>query len=166
MAQPAFRAAKTMRQASYAIQHAHILDIWGVFKLERACFGAEDGYGLDTLFTLLLTPSNTLFKAMMNRKLVGFVAGEFEYSQQAGWIITIGVLPDYAGRGIGAALLNAAEQKLFEQVSRVKLTVRRSNERAINLYSRTGYRWVTTYQHYYRDGEDGLVMEKTAKNVV
>ena len=93
--------------------------------------------------------------------MVGFVAGELEYQHRAGWVITIGVLPDYAGRGIGRALLEAAEQRLFQDVTRVKLTVRRSNERAIKLYQRCGYHWITTYQHYYRDGEDGLVMEKT-----
>ena len=163
MAQSAFPAASSVAppQASYALYNASILDIWGVFKLERACFGITDAYGLDTLFTLLLTPRNTLIKAVSNRKLVGFVAGELEYQHRAGWVITIGVLPDYAGRGIGRALLEAAEQRLFQDVTRVKLTVRHSNERAIKLYQRSGYHWIATYQHYYHDGEDGLVMEKT-----
>ena len=69
MAQSAFPAASSVAppQAAYALYNASILDIWGVFKLERACFGITDAYGLDTLFTLLLTSHNTLIKAVSNR---------------------------------------------------------------------------------------------------
>ena len=76
------------------------------------------------------------------------------------WIITIGVLPEYQGRGIGAQLLAHAEQAMRQRGQVAKLTVRRSNARAIHLYERHGYKWVTTYARYYADGEDGLVMEK------
>ena len=44
--------------------------------------------------------------------------------------------------------------------STVKLTVRISNERAITLYEKEGYRTVDIWTKYYNDGEDGLVMEK------
>ena len=47
-----------------------------------------------------------------------------------------------------------------QRVTFVKLTVRRSNVRAIALYDRCGYRWVSTVRGYYHDGEDGLIMEK------
>jgi ribosomal protein S18 acetylase RimI-like enzyme len=38
--------------------------------------------------------------------------------------------------------------------------VRAGNQAAINLYEKAGYRLVYSHQRYYRDGEDGLVMEK------
>jgi ribosomal-protein-alanine N-acetyltransferase len=66
------------------------------------------------------------------------------------------------GRGIGTALLLAAERLLGQQ--KIKLTVRRSNTRAIALYERCGYTWTNTFRRYYRDGEDGLVMEKDLKS--
>ena len=69
-------------------------------------------------------------------------------------------MPRYSGRGIGRSLLTSAEKAMRASVSVMKLTVRRSNARAINLYDRCGYQWVSTMRHYYHDGEDGLVMEK------
>ena len=62
------------------------------------------------------------------------------------------------GSGIGQALLRACEAKL--KFPTVKLTVRISNQRAISLYEKEGYRTVDIWTKYYNDGEDGLVMEK------
>ena len=42
----------------------------------------------------------------------------------------------------------------------MKLTVRISNDAAISLYKKEGYRTVDIWKKYYNDGEDGLVMEK------
>jgi ribosomal protein S18 acetylase RimI-like enzyme len=42
----------------------------------------------------------------------------------------------------------------------MRLTVRLSNEGAISLYEKEGYRSVDIWKKYYNDGEDGLVMEK------
>jgi ribosomal protein S18 acetylase RimI-like enzyme len=38
--------------------------------------------------------------------------------------------------------------------------VRSGNRRAIALYERLGYRWCGTHRGYYRNGEDGLIMQK------
>ena len=62
------------------------------------------------------------------------------------------------GQGIGSALLWAAENSLA--TARVRLTVRVSNQRAIQLYKRAGYGRVGVRSRYYADGEDGWVMEK------
>jgi ribosomal-protein-alanine N-acetyltransferase len=55
-------------------------------------------------------------------------------------------------------LLRACEELV--QLPRVKLTVRISNDAAISLYKKAGYRTVDIWKRYYSDGEDGLVMEK------
>ena len=97
-------------------------------------------------------------KAIANGQLVGYLAAERSRAQHCGWIITVGVLPSHSGRGIGTALMLAAERELGQPS--VKLTVRSGNQRAIDMYERIGYRWRSTHHRYYRDGEDGLVMEK------
>jgi ribosomal-protein-alanine N-acetyltransferase len=43
---------------------------------------------------------------------------------------------------------------------RARLTVRLSNDKAISLYEKEGYRTIDIWKRYYNDGEDGLVMEK------
>ena len=59
--------------------------------------------------------------------MVGFVAGDIKHSERLAWIATIGVLPEYRGRGIGAALLRACEEKMDVPV--IRLVVRQSNDR-------------------------------------
>lgn len=141
----------------FQIAPARLFDLPAVHRLERACF-SRDAYDLLTLLGLFLNPAVRRLKAVAREGLVGFVAGECQPRAGHAWIVTIGVLPAFQGQGIGRALLLAAETEM--KVSRVRLTVRRSNTRAISLYTRCGYRWVTTSRGYYHDGEDGLIMEK------
>jgi ribosomal protein S18 acetylase RimI-like enzyme len=142
---------------TFTIADASLFDLWAIWRLERACF-PKDAYDPLTLFNMALTPRLVRLKAVVDDHIVGFVAGEVNKHEDCGWVITIGVHPHIQGHGIGTALLLAAERAL--NTSCVKLTVRRSNARAIALYERCGYKWVNTYRRYYHDGEDGLVMEK------
>jgi ribosomal protein S18 acetylase RimI-like enzyme len=142
---------------TFTICDASLFDLIAIWRVERACF-PKDAYGLFTLFNMAITPGLVRLKAVVDGQIVGFVAGEINRRDACGWIITVGVHPDYNGRGIGTALLLSAEQRLGMPV--VKLTVRRGNTRAISLYERCGYRWMNTFRRYYHDGEDGLVMEK------
>lgn len=141
----------------FAIAEAGLLDLFQVWRLNRVCF-PKDAYDLFTLFNMSVMPGLTRLKAVVDGRIVGYVAGEIIKRESCGWIITIGVHPQYTGQGIGTALLLASERSL--RATSVKLTVRRSNQRAIQLYERCGYVWVNTYRRYYHDGEDGLVMEK------
>lgn len=139
------------------LERATVWDVLAVRRLEKAAFG-RDAYDLLALVELLLSPYMRCLKVVLDSQLVGFVAGEINTRQHAGWIVTLGVHPDYAGRGIGTRLLLASETALRMPV--MKLTVRKSNRRAIQLYERHGYVYVHTINRYYSDGEDGLLMEK------
>ncbi len=141
----------------FSIDTARLFDLPAIHRLERVCF-SKDAYDALTLLGLMLNPGMLRLKAVARGMLIGFVAAERRLRAGDGWIITIGVLPEFWGQGIGQALLLAAEREM--KVARVKLTVRRSNARAIDLYTRCGYRWVATSRGYYHDGEDGLIMEK------
>ena len=123
------------------IQVASLRDLGALRRLESVCF-EKDAWSLLDLVAVLS----------------GFVAGDPRPAQNIGWIATIGVDPRYQRRGIGTTLLRACEQRMM--YPRVKLTVRISNEGAISLYEKEGYRTVEIWKRYYNDGEDGLVMEK------
>ncbi len=141
----------------FAIARAGLFDLLSIWRVEQAAFGS-DAYDLLTLLGMALTPGMVRLKAVVDARMIGFVAGEINKREGCGWIITIAVHPRAQGRGIGKVLLLATERALG--APRIKLTVRRSNTRAISLYERCGYAWVNTYRRYYHDGEDGLVMEK------
>lgn len=143
------------------IQNASIRDLGALRRLEYACF-EKDAWPLLDLIAVLTWPDVVRLKAVENGELIGFVAGDTRPSQGASWIATIGVDPRYQGRGIGRALLKACEERV--QLPRMKLTVRMSNQRAISLYEKEGYRSVDIWKRYYSDGEDGLVMEKILHN--
>jgi ribosomal protein S18 acetylase RimI-like enzyme len=97
-------------------------------------------------------------KASRDGKLIGAVFGDRRRHENLGWIASLAVHPTLQRRGVGRLLLAACEQALA--MPRIRLTLRRSNERARHLYDRAGYVLTDVWQRYYRNGEDGLVMEK------
>jgi [ribosomal protein S18]-alanine N-acetyltransferase len=136
---------------------ASIRDLNALRKLERICF-EKDSWPLFDLIAVLSFPDVVRLKAMEDHKMVGFIAGDPRPSQGFSWIATIAVLPGYRRRGIGRALLLACEAHI--QTPRIKLSVRASNQAAINLYEQEGYRTSDIWKTYYDDGENAIVMEK------
>ena len=77
----------------------------------------------------------------------------------------IGVAPAWQGRGIGYLLVNDLQQRAKQQgVGQIFLEVRASNQTAISLYRRTGFKIYGRRKGYYRplpghsETEDALLM--------
>lgn len=140
------------------IEPATWRDLNSLRHLEKVCFPL-DAWPLWDLVGVLTLPNVVRLKAMMAGEMVGFIAGDIRASERLAWIATIGVLPEYRGRGIGGALLRACEGRL--KMPRVRLNVRVSNHPAIHLYLRMGYQQVSIWPRYYQDGEDALILEKS-----
>jgi ribosomal protein S18 acetylase RimI-like enzyme len=136
---------------------SYLWDLFGVRSLENVCF-ENDAYDIVSILELLLSPKMRCLKASQGGHMLGFVAGEIDRGKDVGWIVTLGVHPNAIGQGIGSRLLLDCEQLMA--MSTVKLTVRKSNSRAIALYERHGYKYEQTIARYYNDGEDGLLMTK------
>jgi N-alpha-acetyltransferase 10/11 len=143
------------------IQTASLRDLGALRRLEQVCF-EKDAWPLLDLMAVLTWPDVIKLKAVENGEMIGFAACDPRPSEEAGWIATLGVDPRYQRRGIGRALLRACEAKT--KLPHMKLTVRMSNEAAIALYEKEGYRSVDIWKRYYNDGEDGLVMEKRLRS--
>jgi ribosomal-protein-alanine N-acetyltransferase len=145
----------TLQTDTIRIQPLQFRDVFSVYRLERRCFPIDSWPFIDVTLAMIF-PRIIRLKAVAGDKLIGFVMGERE--RGTGWIATFGVDPDYRRRGIGTDLLDAVERQLGS--ASVRLCVRVSNEPAIRLYERAGYRPVDTWRRYYRGGEDAQVMEK------
>ncbi len=143
----------------YSIQPATWRDLNPVRELEKDCFPL-DAWPLWDIIGVLTVPNVVRLKAVVDGRLVGFIAGDIRPSQHMAWIATIGVKPEYRQQGIGTALLRACEERLRSQVASVRLCVRASNETAIRLYLRQGYEKAGSWPRYYQNGEDATVMEK------
>ncbi len=137
---------------------ATILDLNALRRLEQVCF-EKDAWSLFDLIAVLSWVDVVRFKAVEDNQMIGFIAGETRQADGAAWIATIAVDPRFQRRGIGRALLHACEARVDRP--RLKLTVRMSNHAAITLYEQEGYRTVDVWKRYYKDGEDGMVMEKS-----
>lgn len=137
---------------------ASILDLGPLQQIERACFDS-DRWPLLDLMAVLTFPDVIRLKAVVDRRMVGFVAGDQRDSQGLSWIATIAVLPEHRNQGIGRALLRACEARLT--TPRIRLCVRMDNTSAMRLYEQESYQRVDVWRAYYKDRADALVMEKT-----
>lgn len=144
------------------IEPATWRDLNALRHLEKVCF-PQDAWPLWDLVGVLTFPNIVRLRALIYGQMIGFIASELRPSERLAWIATIGVLPEYRGRGIGRVLLQACEQRL--DVPRVRLNVRLSNQVAIQLYQTSGYERAGLWPAYYQDGEDALIMEKLLGNL-
>lgn len=127
-------------------------------QLEKACFSDDDSWPFWDLIGVLTLPGTVRLKAMMDGQMVGFIGGEREAGKRLGWVTTLGVKPAYRRNGIARALLRKCEKELA--MPAIRLSVRASNQPAIQLYEDAGYEVVGRWKKYYTGGEDALVLEK------
>ena len=86
-----------------------------------------------------------------NFKRLGFV--------KKGHVVSVAVLDDFRGNGIGSALVEEAFNGVKEkQCDEMYLEVRCSNTDAVRLYERLGMSIRQRLKSYYRDGEDAYMM--------
>jgi ribosomal protein S18 acetylase RimI-like enzyme len=106
----------------------------------------------------LILPGQLRLKVIADRRMVAFAMGEPYWRTDTSMITTIGVLPEYRRRGVGAALLERCEVLL--PGAKIRLTVREDNQPALRLYEKFGYRYLSRLPQYYQDGRAGILMEK------
>ncbi|MCC5854435.1 MAG: ribosomal protein S18-alanine N-acetyltransferase [Idiomarina sp.] len=106
-------------------------------------------------------PGYRVVGAYENQELIGFyvlheVAGEAT-------LMNIAVAPQHRGKGLGSALLNDLLYRLshyhhgkLQLAAPVFLEVRESNESAIRLYERFGFKQLGVRPNYYPTQVDGM----------
>jgi ribosomal-protein-alanine N-acetyltransferase len=139
------------------IRQAELRDFFKLLRLEKLCFQADSWPWIDVLAALTF-PETVRLLMESDDELIGFVIGDRRRSRDMGWVASIAVHPEYRGQGLGKRLLYACEKALA--IGRVRLSLRASNQIALQLYQGQGYREVDRWRRYYRDGEDAIVMEK------
>jgi len=118
---------------------------------------------------LLENYPDSFLVAKVNGKVVGYIMCRVEDSImislpvrriKRGHVVSIAVLPEYRGMGIGTNLLREAIKALKENCHCVDvyLEVRISNHKAIKLYRKLGFTVSHIKRGYYRDGEDAYEM--------
>ncbi|MDG6985255.1 MAG: GNAT family N-acetyltransferase [Nitrososphaerota archaeon] len=106
--------------------------------------------------------------AEVGGSIVGYVMARIEYGfshlkrlglSRKGHIVSVAVLEEHRGKGVGSILMEKAQEAMGARgATESYLEVRVSNDQAINLYQRLGYRTSGRLEAYYKDGEAALVM--------
>ncbi len=145
-----------------------------VLALDRLCFGglwSEAGYRRE-----LESPNSDLWVVIGQGQIPSPLGEELPESPEpeTGWVLGFGchwaildeghitllaIAPPYQRQGMGQwlllKLLQAARQR---GLARATLEVRASNEIALNLYEKLGFKQVGRRKGYYPDGEDALIL--------
>lgn len=139
-----------------------ILNEWGESFFVAEIDDTIVGYSMSrveyTIDPVLLGVYNELEEGSVG--IIDKMKHMFSAPTRVGHLISIAVLEEYRGRGIGSALLQHtidAMKNVYKVVS-IYLEVRVSNIGAIRLYKKFGFKKARIVREYYRDGEDAYVM--------
>ena len=129
-----------------------------VLKIEEKAYG-EHHWSKDSFYGELSNNLAYYFSAYDSQgALVGY-AGSWQIIDEA-HITTIAVEPDMKRKKIGEALLNRILEECYKNMIKyVTLEVRKSNESAIALYEKYGFKSLGVRKGYYQNNnEDALIM--------
>ena len=135
-------------------------DLSRLVEIEHACF-TSDILSRRSFQRFIRPGAHELIVAENNKEIVGYVLVLYRTGTSLVRLYSIAVLPQYQGKGIAGQLMQAAEQAGRDRpCAFMRLEVNVSNDNAINLYKKLGYRPIGKIANYYDDGHDALRMEK------
>lgn len=147
-------------QKEVELDIVNLNDIENIYEIEKVSFKKP---WQKKYFNLLVNKKDIMFvKLIYKRQLIGYFILLYENEQKIkiAHLLNIAIHPDFRGKGFGKFLLYAVKKlSLAEKCSIIKLEVRISNKKAINLYKNCGFEISRILSNYYGD-EDGLLMEK------
>lgn len=129
-------------------------DIPTIVKHEELVFG--NSLGEDMLHYELLENQFAEYYVLDVDGIIGYIGMWCVFEN--GQITNFYIHPSKQGKGYGRQLLTHALNIFKEKVSVVTLEVRKSNERAQEMYKRYGFTVGGIRKNYYKNGEDALLM--------
>lgn len=118
------------------------------------------GIGYDDTMVTLSDPSREVYVAQGGEAILGFVVLEMK-GAFTGYIKSICVSPQHRNHGIGRALMEYAEKRIFREKPNVFLCVSGFNREAQRFYEALGYSRVGVLDDYLVSGESEILMRKT-----
>ena len=133
-------------------------DLPQIIAIERRAFPTP--WSLAMFVLELSKPSGVCLAAEVDDELLGYlVCSRYDLVWH---IMNVSVDPDRRRRGIATAMLLSLFDRVGDPEAQFTLEVRRSNEAAIELYDRLGFKSAGVRRRYYADnGEDAIVMWRT-----
>jgi len=147
-----------MTDPSLEIRRLTYADLPQIMAIERRAFSTP--WSLAMFVLELSKPAGICLAAFKDRRMVGYlVCSRYDVVWH---IMNVAVDPYERRAGIATAMLLDLFERLDEDDARITLEVRESNEGAIALYERYGFRAAGRRRRYYQDnGEDAVIMWRT-----
>lgn len=154
-------AASVPAAGDLRVRRAELSDLDELVALERDTF-AGDRLSRAQYRRHLDSDSAQVWVASAHpRPFLGSAVLFFRKRSAVARLYSIASSPEARGRGVGSALIAAAEGAAGQRRCRaLRLEVRVDNAEAIRLYERLGFQRIGRYAHYYDDGADAWRYEK------
>lgn len=134
-------------------------DFETLYRIDQICFPKGISYGRFEMKVYLRAQGSVCMLAEILGKVAGFVLAEL--APDEGHIVTLDVLEEHRRKGIGSLLLAAVEVKAsLRGGKRMVLETATTNEAAIALWKKHGYRRLGIIEDYYGQGNDAFRMVK------
>lgn len=142
------------------VRKAEPADLEGMLAIEERVF-STDLISRRALRRFLVSPHAAVIAADLGGRLAGYAIVLFRTGTAVARLYSIAVAPECGGRGVGTALLEAAEAAALDRGCLfMRLEVNEANKGAIARYRKLGYRQFGRYERYYEDGSPALRFEK------
>jgi len=152
-------------QGKYTIREFRPEDLEDVVNINKVCL--PENYSPTFFLEHHYEDPKIFLVAEADGKVVGYTMCRIEFGMsnlrtafaRKGHVISIAVLQDYRGMGIGRRLMEVGMQRVKEGgATEMFLEVRVSNNPAIELYRKLGFKAARIAEGYYRDGENAYMM--------
>jgi len=148
------------RRGGLVVRDADLEDLDAIAKLECDSF-PEDQVSRRSFAYALRASKRPVIAATIDGELVGYVLIALRKGGRSARIYSIAVDPRFARRGVGAALIAAAEKFAYRhEREALTLEVRYDNGPAVALYEKCGFRPFGVHEDYYADGATALRYKK------
>lgn len=149
--------------AAVRVRRAELSDLDDLVSLEQATFDSDRISRAQFRRHLDSDSARVLVASANHRRFLGTAMVFFRKGSRMARLYSIASLPEARGKGVGTALIEAAEAvALQRRCQTLRLEVRTDNQSAIRLYERLGYRRIGPVEkRFYEDGSDAFRYEKT-----
>jgi ribosomal-protein-alanine N-acetyltransferase len=140
------------------IRSLHYSDLPDVAAIERRAFPTP--WSIAMFVLEMSKPTGFSLAALLDEELAGYtICSRYDTVWH---VMNIAVEPKLRRRGVASALLAELYVRAGDGTAQFTLEVRRSNQAAIELYQRDGFRIAGLRRSYYQDNrEDALIMWRT-----